>query len=169
MFRADEVFDLAIRLEKNGENCYRHLLSLTTDSEARPVLHWLAEQETQHAVFFSRLRQRYPDQCPTELGEAPAGLNLADFLADRALSLDEVDILTLTDRQRILQVALEFERDTILFFDMLRAFIDDDHALTQLDAIIEEERRHIELLEDLIAQGEMSITAPVDKTVLQIA
>ncbi len=169
MFRADEVFDLAIRLEKNGENCYRHLVSLTTDPKMRPVLLWLAEQEAQHADFFFRLKQRYTDQFLAEPGEAPAGLNLADFLGDRALSLEEVDVLALTDRQRILQVASEFERDTILFFDMLRAFISDDHALTQLEAVIEEERRHIELIEDLIAQGETPITAQVEETTLQIA
>jgi len=169
MFRADEVFDLAIRLEKNGENCYRHLVNLTADPEVRSVLHWLADQEAQHADFFFHLKQRYADQYPTEAGEAPAGLNLADFLGDRTLSLEEVDVLTLTDWQRILGVACEFERDTILFYDMLRAFISDDHAMTELDAIVKEERRHIVLLEDFIAQGETPIPAAVDKTVLQVA
>ena len=162
MFRADEVFDLAIRLEHNGENCYRHLLSLTTDPEARSVLAWLAEQEAQHAHFFSQVKQRYLDQCPTGPAEAPAGLNLADFLGDRTLSLEEVDVLTLTDRQRILKVASEFERDTILFYDMLRAFISDEQALKELDAIVKEEQRHIELLEDFMAPGQTPITAAMD-------
>ncbi|HAA02852.1 MAG TPA: hypothetical protein DCZ69_01450 [Syntrophobacteraceae bacterium] len=157
MFLAQEVFDLAIRLERNGESCYRHLAGLITEDKTKSVLQWLADQEAQHAVFFTHLKANCTDKGQAKPTEAPSGLNLADFIGDRALSLEEVDVLALTDPSRIFQVALGFERDTILFFDMLRAFIDDDHAAAQLEAVVAEERRHIQLLEELIGQATTSL------------
>ncbi len=152
MFRMDEVLDLAIRLEKNGASRYRHWLSLTTEPQIRLTLSWLADQETQHADFFTHLKEINVARSQVEPPDAQADLHLEDFLGSRTLSLDDVEVLTLADPGQVFQTALEFERDTILFFDMIKVFITEESALTQLAAVIEEERRHIDLLESLLAE-----------------
>jgi rubrerythrin len=45
---------------------------------------------------------------------------------------------------------IEFEKDTILFYQMLEAFIQDDLALQELNEIVAEEKRHIEKLKSLM-------------------
>jgi rubrerythrin len=46
----------------------------------------------------------------------------------------------------LLELSIEFEKDTILFCQMLRSFIDDREVLNGLDKIIEEESRHVDEL-----------------------
>jgi len=46
----------------------------------------------------------------------------------------------------LLELAIEFEKDTILFYQMLRSFIDDRGVLNGLDNIVEEESRHVDEL-----------------------
>ncbi len=151
MFEIGELFDLAIRLENNGEKYYRHFAQIIADPEIKRILSWLADQEIQHAHVFARLKQMNVGR-PSQHHESPDGLELQSYIGDRALSLDDLDLSSLTDRQRVLQVALEFENDTILFFDMLSAFVSEEPAMVQLQAIISEERRHIEVLQTLIIQ-----------------
>ena len=152
MFSVEEVLELAIRLENNGERYYRHFQNTTEDPEIRRTLAWLADQEVQHAQLFSRLKQRHPEH-RSEYHETPEGALLQDYLGEHALALDEVETSHLTDAHQVLQVALEFEKDTILFFDMIMGFVTEQQALAQLETIIQEERRHIEILETLIAQS----------------
>ena len=152
MFSVDEVLELAIRLENNGERYYRHFRNSTEDPEINRTLAWLADQEVQHAEFFSRLKQRQLEH-RKDYHETPEGALLQDYLGEHALSLDEVDLSHLTDTQQALKVALEFEKDTILFYDMIRGFVSEQRALAQLEAIIQEEQRHIEILQTLITQG----------------
>jgi rubrerythrin len=159
MFSVEEVLELAIRLEKNGESYYRHFRSSREDPEIRKTLAWLADQEVQHAEFFSRLKQKHLEH-RTDYHETPEGALLQDYLGQHALSLDEVDLSHLTDTQQVLQVALEFEKDTILFYDMIRGFVTDQRALAQLEAIIQEELRHIEILQTLITQGPVTGIPP---------
>ena len=152
MFSVDEVLELAIRLENNGERYYRHFRNSTGDPEINRTLAWLADQEVQHAELFSRLKRRELEH-HSDYHETPEGALLQDYLGEHALSLDEVDLSLLTDTHQVLQVALEFEKDTILFFDMIRGFVTEQGALAQMEVIIQEERRHIEILQTLIAQG----------------
>ena len=151
MFSVEEIFELAIRLEKNGEHYYRHFLDSLQDPEIKKIFSWLADQEVQHANFFNHLKQMHSER-PSDFHETPDGVLLQDYLGDRALSLDDVDLASLTDPHRVLQAALEFENDTIVFFDMIKVFVTEKSALAQLEAIILEERRHIEILQNLIAQ-----------------
>jgi rubrerythrin len=151
MFSIEEVLELAIRLEKNGEHYYRHFLDLAQDPEIKKIFSWLADQEVQHANFFNNLKQMHTER-PSDFPETHDGMLLQDYLGDRALSLDEVDLASLTDPHRVLQAALEFENDTIVFFDMIKVFVTEESALAQLEAIILEERRHIEILQNLIIQ-----------------
>ena len=45
---------------------------------------------------------------------------------------------------------IEFEEDSILFYEMLKPFIQDEDTLAQLDNIIVEENSHIERLREFI-------------------
>ena len=148
MFSADEIFDLAIRIERNGEKFYRDLISRLESTELKEALGWLAEEEMRHAQFFANLKQENKNRERTILGEDGVdNMLLQDLLGDRVFSLDDLDLSSLSDLRSLLQQAIEFEKDTILFFEMIKPFVEEDAALEQLEAIIKEEHRHIVIVE----------------------
>ena len=150
MFSADEIFDLAIRIERNGEKFYRDLISRLESTELKEALGWLADEEVRHAQFFANLKEESKNRERRILGEDGVdNMLLQDLLGDRVFSLDDLDLSSLSDLRSLLQYAIEFERDTILFFEMIKPFVEEDAALEKLEAIIQEEHRHIVTLEGL--------------------
>jgi rubrerythrin len=81
-------------------------------------------------------------------------------LGDQAFSIKDADFSKIEDINSLLELSVEFEKDTILFYEMLRAFIDDEETLSQLDKIIEEEKRHVQLLEEFL---EKKMSLPVNR------
>ena len=47
----------------------------------------------------------------------------------------------------LLRMAVEFENDSIIFYEMIGSFIDDKETSEKLQEIIKEEKHHIELLQ----------------------
>jgi rubrerythrin len=62
-----------------------------------------------------------------------------------------VDFSNIGHVKDLLGLAIECEKDTVLFYEMIEAFIQDGETLNQLKTIIEEERRHITTLEDYVS------------------
>jgi rubrerythrin len=59
----------------------------------------------------------------------------------------------------LIGIFLEFEKDTILFYETLIPFIEDDDTLVNIKKIIAEENNHIKKLQDfLVDQTEVSPT-----------
>jgi rubrerythrin len=50
----------------------------------------------------------------------------------------------------LLSLAVEFEKDKVIFYNMLRQFIEDNETLDFLGKIISEETQHIQELNKLV-------------------
>jgi rubrerythrin len=48
----------------------------------------------------------------------------------------------------LLELAVEFENDTILFYETLHSLIDDAHVSSRLQEIIADENGHIQMLNE---------------------
>jgi rubrerythrin len=154
MFTLREIIDLAIRIEKNGENIYRKAQEEVSNPSLASMLQWLAEEEVEHEKWFARLKETVgttgEDPKLEEMGKAI----LQGVLGDQAFSIKDADFSKTEDISSLLELSVEFEKDTILFYQMLSAFIDDEETLKQLDIIIEEENRHVQVLEEFIEKKE---------------
>ena len=148
MFSVREIIDMAIQIEKNGEGYYREALRKTTDPSLESLLLFLADQESKHARWFEELKKRL--KAPAEGGDLAEidGTMLLRLVGKQRFSLDDVDVSQLDDVKKLLDVSIELEEDTIVFYQMLQAFIDDPDTLEGLNEIIAEENRHIEMLND---------------------
>ncbi len=51
---------------------------------------------------------------------------------------------------KMLKIFIEFENDTLLFYEFLETFIQDKETLEGLEKIIQEERNHINQLNEMI-------------------
>ncbi len=148
MFTTREIIDMAIQIEKNGENYYREALKRTTDPSLESLLLFLADQEYEHARWFEGLKKRVKASAPGSEGAEMDGTMLRRLVGSQRFSLNDVDVSRLDSVKRLLDVAIELEKDTIVFYQMLQTFIDDPATLEDLNEIIAEENRHIELLSE---------------------
>jgi rubrerythrin len=148
MFTLKEIYDLGIQIERNGEKFYREALKQPWSAPMASMLQMLAEEEVRHIDFFAKRKEKL-----NEKGEDPEleamGLGmLKEVLGDQTFSLKEADLSKINDIDELRRTAIEFEKDTILFYEMIRSFVTDKETEDQLDAIIEEENRHVKLFED---------------------
>ena len=148
MFSIREIIDIAIKIEKNGENFYREAMEKISNPALKPVLLFLADQEHEHAQWFEKLKDRTKtaagEQKVAEIGEAM----LQNLVGDQTFSLDDANLSELDSVKKLIEVAIELENDTIIFYQMFHSFIEDSDTLKGLDEIIAEESRHIEILRE---------------------
>lgn len=150
MFSTSEILDLAIRIEENGEHFYREAMDKVTDPSLIAILGNIADEEVRHRDWFISMKQSRSIHGLDSMQERVSGLFLQDAVDDHGFSLEEVDFAALRDEESILRVAIGFEEDSIAFYEIISAFVEDKGPLKQLQSIIEEEKRHIALLEDQI-------------------
>ncbi len=148
MFSVREIIDMAIQIERNGEGYYREALEKISEPSLESLLLFLADQEHEHARWFEDLKNRV--KVSTGAGEVAEvdGELLQRLVGSQRFSLDDVDVTELEGVKRLLEVSIELEKDTILFYQMLQAFIDDPDTLEGLNEIIAEENRHIQMLSE---------------------
>ena len=71
---------------------------------------------------------------------------------DNFITLAEIDQV-----RGVLEAAVEFEQDTVLFYEMLGSFVEGKENLALLDTIIEEENGHIKVLRDFLESGHNAV------------
>ena len=148
MFSIREVIDLAIQIEKNGEQYYRDAIKKISNPSLQSMLEWLADEEGKHQSWFSERKQRLEtEEDDLEMEEMGRDI-LQGILGDQSFSLKEADLSKIDGVEALIQLAVEFEKDSILFYEMIGSFIEDRETSEKLNEIIAEENRHIELLED---------------------
>ena len=57
MFTMTELFDIAIRIEKNGKKTYRAASQKVENAKVASLLEWMGEQEAMHAAAFLKLKE----------------------------------------------------------------------------------------------------------------
>ncbi len=148
MFSAREIYHLAIQIEKNGEKFYREALEKISNPVLRELIVWIADQELEHQEWFSKRKVALEDRADNFDLEETGDAVLQNILGDQSFSLKEADFSGMDNIEDLLRVAIEFENDTILFYEMIGSLIDDKETSEKLQEIIKEEKHHIELLQD---------------------
>jgi len=151
MFSIQEILDLAIRLENNGESVYRQAVDEISEPELVSLLQWMADEEVKHARWFAELKQKLKTHSANLFMTEMSREVFADFLGEKSFSHQDVDFSKIDRVGDLVAVFIEFERDTILFYETLKPFIEDTDTLSHLDKIIAEENEHIEELHQFLA------------------
>jgi rubrerythrin len=154
MFTSRDILDLAVQIEKNGEKVYRGALQVVANPEIRSLLQRLADDETRHVDRFLEFKENTGDTPGDPKLEEMGRSILLGILGDQSFSLKEADFSRMERIKDLFKVAVEFEKDTVIFYEMIRAMIEDDETAADLNKIIEEEKRHIELFEEFLGPAE---------------
>ncbi len=152
MFTVRDIYDLAIRIEENGERFYRQAMGEVSSPRLKKLLEWNADEEAEHREFFKEKKNaiRAPKDAEDELAEQMSGFVLRDAVSDHAFSLEEVDFSKIFDEKELIRKAIGFEQDSITFYELIASFISDPATLEEIENIKEEERKHVTLLQDLL-------------------
>lgn len=139
---------MAIQLEKNAETFYREALARVSTPILEPVLVCLADEEREHTEWFERLKRVVEEaEADGKEGEI-SGAALRGLVGDQKFSLAEVDLSEIDNPQALIELAVEHEKDTILFYQMLQSFIQSPETTKELDEIIAQEDQHIKMLQE---------------------
>jgi rubrerythrin len=150
MFTIGDIIDMAVQIEQNGEKLYRDAAEKADDPRLASTLQWLADEEVNHAEKFSKMKEGFEETvADPSIQDMGKGL-LRRSLGDKAFSLEDIDLSSLDQVETLLEWAIEFEQDTILFYEMIRTFLKDKGTRKFVDEIIEEELGHIRTLEEFL-------------------
>ena len=157
MFTTKDILDIAIRFEENGEAVYRKALKQLANQNMADMLKWIANEETRHREWFTEIQKSSETEGPAPFAAEISPDLFQDFIGKQAFSLEEVDFKRVEKPSELIEIFIEFEQDTILFYEILEPFIQDTEALAQLHSIIAEEKEHIEKLTIMLDMEESDL------------
>lgn len=151
-FNADEVFEMAEQLERNGAKFYQDSAASVEGKEAKQLLVKLANMELDHEKTFKQMRSDLAaaeKQSTVFDPEGEAILYLRALADTRVFFEKEIDTTSLRE---ILKAAIEAEKDSIVFYLGMREMVPEKLGQDRLDEIIKEEMGHIRMLsKELVA------------------
>ena len=153
MFSTSDILDMAIRLEKNGETVYRNALETISNTKLASLLKWMADEEVTHAEWFAQLKQTDESWDENGFAQEMSSQLLNSLLSEQSFSLKDTDFSKVAEIDELIATFIEFENDTILFFEMLEPFIENKETLTKLKEIIAEENNHVTQLEEFMTDS----------------
>lgn len=150
MFTLADIRNIAMQIEENGETTYRRAADQVSDPQLKRMLLWLAEEERQHRERFSTIHVDKPLTTEQAQLEAMGRSLLQDIVRSQTFSLEQRQLGQALNLEELLHQSMEFERDTIDFYEFLAGFLDDTDATVQMQTIIEQERGHVQQLEQVL-------------------
>ncbi len=149
-FNADEIFEMAEQIERNGGKFYR--AAAEKFPALRALLLNLAEMEDQHEKTFATMRTELSSveaQPPVFDPDDQAQMYLRVMADGHVFNVkaDPVEQLAGKDTaEDVLKMAIGVERDSIAFYVGLKEAVSRKAGKDKVDAIIKEEISHVVIL-----------------------
>lgn len=151
-FNAAEVFQVAIEIEKNGKAFYEKAQSMIEDAEVRQLFADLARQEVEHERRFAELKAKLPVAASATTVNDPDDQLQAyiKMMADQHVFSTsaglEAELAKVRNSSDALRLAIQFEKDSVLFFLGMQEATCEDKGRQLIDLLVKEEQQHLKLL-----------------------
>ena len=161
IFNADEIFEMAEEIERNGAKFYRRAAELFTQPERHKLFLDLAQMEDTHEQTFAHMREEMRrsggattiDPVSDPSGEA--GLYLQALASGYVFDANADPTESMTGDESIediLRLAIGREKDSIVFFLGMKDLVSEKLGKDRIDGIIREEMNHITILSKKISE-----------------
>jgi rubrerythrin len=140
-----EIIDFAISIEEMGYRFYVESLKNIDHAEVLSFFQIMADEEFQHKNTFQRIKEDIGDYHPQESYEGEYRQYMTEFLKAHSLADRnqlENKIAAVKTPADAIKTALDFERDSIIFFSHLKRMVKSHHR-ELIEEIIQEEVTHI--------------------------
>ncbi len=145
-FNADDIFEMAVKIEQNGAVFYREAAGYIEDKKNKEFLLELAQMEDAHKIIFSDMKKDLTEQEKLSTTFDPDDENilyLKAFADTRVFFKKEKPDNRF---KSILGCAIQTEKDSIAFYLGIKELVPEKSGKSKIDAVIKEEMSHIRLL-----------------------
>ncbi len=156
-FNADEIFEMAEEVERNGAKFYREAAAKASDRETKDVFLGLAAMEDGHLLTFRGMRAALSDQ---EKGgttfdpdnEASLYLQaMADAKGFEGMRNPAEELTGKESMEELLEIAIEAEKNSVMFYVGLKGMVAARAGKDKVEGIIREEVGHVAQLRRQLA------------------
>lgn len=155
-FNADEIFEIAEQIERNGAKFYQKAAGAAAGENAAALLR-LAEMERDHEKTFHGMRVRLGEKArqPATFdpqNQAAAYLHAVAEGKVFDMRADPSERLTGSEKiEDILRTAIGLEKDSIVFYLSIKDLVSEGGVRSEIDEIIRQEMGHIATLSERLA------------------
>ena len=150
-FTVQEIIEIAIEIEKNGEEFYRIMAESSNTVPLRDLFNYLSAEENKHKQKFAEILKSAGGYQISDIYYATEYMGYMKAIADEKFTKDVsyVDLAReLASPIQAINIAIGFEKDTIIFLhEMLDMF--DQYEKSAIEQLLAEERMHISKLSEL--------------------
>lgn len=150
----NEVVEFALNIERSGKAFYEGALERKDlDNDARKLITKLRDEEIKHENYFKTLRDS------DDLAELvdPDGWDMTSSYIDSIVKAHIFNkegapiklAAEAKDTAEIIKFAMQFEKDTLLYFHSIYAETKEPKAQTAIFKIIKEEMKHLKFLQEM--------------------
>lgn len=150
MFEPSEVFQLAVRIEENGERFYRQMSEKFGDPELKKLFVFLADEEIGHRKIYEKILSSIELQKPRESFPGEYFAYLRSYADNIIFSQKEYDkkIGEISDARAAIDFAIGAELSSILYYQEIKKIV-PENRYEKIEQIIDEERKHFVQLSNL--------------------
>ncbi len=151
-FNANEIFEMAEEIERNGARFYRKAAQNASDDQAKQMLLDMADMEDRHLKTFQKMREELSnsEKEPTVFdpdNEAVLYLQaMADSRGYEGKKSPDEELSGNETTREILEIALNSEKESVVFYFGLKSLVPPKAGKDKVEAIIIEELGHITTL-----------------------
>lgn len=153
-FRANEIANVAIEIEKKGREFYLLAAQKAESSDVKDMFEFLANEETKHEEIFKSMLAR--------LGkvEMPAWATREEYMQYLEALIESHMLFTelgqeymarAQNEKEVIRMAMSFEKDTMLFFIEMKELVPNSEKYA-VQQCYEEERKHLRQLSEMNAR-----------------
>jgi len=156
-FNADEIFEMAENIERDGAKFYRQAAKNTADKKTKQMFLNLANMEDRHLTTFQEMRKELSDREKEETVFDPdneAAMYLQTVAKGHGWEGKKSLTENLTGKEKledILKIALDAENNSVIFYSGLKELVPPKAGRDKVEAIIKEELGHIAILNQQLA------------------
>ena len=151
-FNADEIFEMAEEIERNGARFYREAAGKTLDRAINKMLLELAAMEEGHEKTFMQMRkeltaaEKEPTTYDPDNQVAQYLRTMADFHGTEGKASPTEKLTGQESMEEILKIALQAEKNSIAFYVGIKDLVPGKLAKDKVHSIIIEEMAHVSTL-----------------------
>ncbi len=155
-YSSSEIIDIAKQVERAGEAFYAEALKYLKSPKVRALFTHLQGEEQRHAQLFEKILLELDGETGSWRQDEEYVAYMRGLVRNQVFPNPEAArqaVAKLEDEKAALLQALSFEKDSILFFHELRQVLAEDSRCV-IDALIEEERKHVKALNEALDELE---------------
>jgi len=151
-FTIQEIIEIAIEIEKNGEAFYYELAESAETVMLRDLFKYLSAEEKKHKVRFQEILKSVGGYQISEIYYATEYMGYMKALADERVFRGDIYpeniAKSLKTPKEALDVAIGFEKDSIIFLYEMREMV-GDFDVDAIQTLLNEEKEHIRKLSEI--------------------